>query len=173
MKKTAPDIGRQPSYPECKDKHTLVLFVLACGLLLSSISLVGPPSSTTYAIEPLPDRQEWRITRLGEGRGARAIAPAIPNVFCWQSYSSHYDSIPIDNASLPIRFHLLFNHPLPINMSRQEELEMLPRIGPRLAATIVQVRQTRGRFNTPDDLLEVPGIGPATLERILPLISFQ
>lgn len=173
MKKTAPDIGRQPSYPECKDKQTLVLFVLACGLLLSSISLVGPPSPTTYAIEPLPDRQEWRITRLGEGRREGASRPGNPNVFYWQSDSSPYDSILFDDTLLPARFHLLFNHPLPINMSRQEELEMLPRIGPRLAATIVQVRQTRGRFNTPDDLLEVPGIGPVTLERILPLVSFQ
>lgn len=49
---------------------------------------------------------------------------------------------------------------------------MLPGIGPQLAAAILQTLEKKGQFATPSDLLDVPGIGPRNLQRILPLVSF-
>jgi len=49
---------------------------------------------------------------------------------------------------------------------------MLPGVGPRLAAAILRTLEKKGQFAGPTDLLDVPGIGPHNLQRILPLVSF-
>jgi competence protein ComEA len=53
-----------------------------------------------------------------------------------------------------------------INSATATELEALSGIGEVLAATIVEYRTTNGPFTAVDDLLDVSGIGPATLEEI-------
>jgi competence protein ComEA len=53
-----------------------------------------------------------------------------------------------------------------INTATATELEALSGIGEVLAATIVEYRTTNGPFTAIDDLLDVSGIGPATLEEI-------
>ena len=53
-----------------------------------------------------------------------------------------------------------------INSASATELEALSGIGEVLAATIVEYRTQSGPFASVDDLLDVSGIGPATLEEI-------
>jgi competence protein ComEA len=53
-----------------------------------------------------------------------------------------------------------------INTASATELETLSGIGEVLAATIVEYRTQNGPFASVDDLLDVSGIGPATLEEI-------
>jgi competence protein ComEA len=56
------------------------------------------------------------------------------------------------------------------NTATAPELERLPGIGPSLAQAIVEYRQSHGPFQRPEDLLQVPGIGPAKLGQIEGLI---
>lgn len=58
-----------------------------------------------------------------------------------------------------------------INTATQSELESLPGIGPVLAQRIIEYRQAHGPFTRLEDLLNVPGIGPKTFERIKDLIT--
>ncbi|NPV52760.1 MAG: ComEA family DNA-binding protein [Firmicutes bacterium] len=60
-----------------------------------------------------------------------------------------------------------------INMCSVNELEGLPGIGPELARRILETRESRGGFQTVEDLLEVPGIGEKKLEAIRGLVSIQ
>jgi competence protein ComEA len=53
-----------------------------------------------------------------------------------------------------------------INTASATELETLSGIGEVLSATIVEYRTQNGPFVSVDDLLDVSGIGPATLEEI-------
>jgi len=53
--------------------------------------------------------------------------------------------------------------PIDVNRASVAALEGLPGIGPSLAAAIVDWRETHGPFVVVDDLLDVPGIGPAKL----------
>ena len=52
-----------------------------------------------------------------------------------------------------------------------EALETLPGIGPSLASAIVEHRSREGPFQTVDDLLAVPGIGPAKLDALRDLVA--
>ena len=60
-----------------------------------------------------------------------------------------------------------------INTAGTSELEQLPGIGPSLAKEIIDHRSANGLFNSANDLLAVSGIGPAKLEMIRNMITFQ
>jgi competence protein ComEA len=58
-----------------------------------------------------------------------------------------------------------------VNTGGQSELEELPGIGPVTAASILQWRADNGPFTSVDELLEVSGIGEATLAKIAPFVT--
>lgn len=60
---------------------------------------------------------------------------------------------------------------LDINTATPGELETLPGIGPTRALEIIAFREAHGPFETTADLMKVPGIGPATYEKLAFLIS--
>ena len=53
-----------------------------------------------------------------------------------------------------------------INTATAEQLMTLPRVGHVRAQAIIDHRKHNGRFHTIDDLAEVKGFGPATVELI-------
>lgn len=57
-----------------------------------------------------------------------------------------------------------------LNRATQAELEALPGIGPARAQAIVRWREEHGSFQELEDLLRVPGIGPATLDGLRSLV---
>ena len=57
-----------------------------------------------------------------------------------------------------------------INTATEIELLHLPGIGPSLAKRILEHRQTIGSFQSLDQLSEVKGLGPKTLESIRPYL---
>jgi len=58
-----------------------------------------------------------------------------------------------------------------LNTADQAALEELPGVGPVTAAAILQWRADHGQFTSPDELLEVSGIGEATLEKLRPHVT--
>ena len=67
---------------------------------------------------------------------------------------------------------LASNERIDPNTAGEEELDRLPGVGPSVARRIVQVRQDRGSFRVPADLLSVHGLGPVTLARIRPFLEW-
>ena len=51
-----------------------------------------------------------------------------------------------------------------INTASADELMNLKGIGEKKAKAIIEFRKTNGRFQNPEDLIKVPGIGPKTME---------
>ena len=52
-----------------------------------------------------------------------------------------------------------------INTASEEELQKLYRVGPKYAVRIIEYREKNGPFEKPEDIVNVPGIGPKTFER--------
>jgi competence protein ComEA len=73
------------------------------------------------------------------------------------------ESTPPDPATTRIR----------INTATAAELDLLPGIGPALAARIIESRRVDGPFGGLEDLQRVRGIGPKTAENIAPLVRFD
>ncbi|NLB91135.1 MAG: hypothetical protein GX786_07950 [Clostridiales bacterium] len=60
-----------------------------------------------------------------------------------------------------------------INKANLQELMTLPGIGEKTAIEILNDRNSFGPFFFPEDLLNVKGIGPNTLKKILPYLLFE
>jgi competence protein ComEA len=52
-----------------------------------------------------------------------------------------------------------------INTASVEELTQLNGVGPKYAAKIIEYREKYGPFKTPQDLMQVSGIGQKTFEK--------
>ncbi len=61
---------------------------------------------------------------------------------------------------------LLCFQPLSLNRAREEELVLVPGIGPSLARAIVSLRQKEGRIDSLSRLKDIKGIGPKKLARL-------
>jgi competence protein ComEA len=51
-----------------------------------------------------------------------------------------------------------------INTASADELMSLKGVGEKKARTIIEFRENNGPFKQPEDIINVPGIGPKTLE---------
>lgn len=58
--------------------------------------------------------------------------------------------------------------PVDLNRATATELQRLTGIGPALARRILELRRQKGGFRRVEELVEVRGIGPKTLERLRP-----
>ena len=61
--------------------------------------------------------------------------------------------------------------PLDLNTATTEQIARLPGVGPGLARRIVEERQRRGRFDGPEGLRSVLGVGPRKLAALRDLVT--
>jgi competence ComEA-like helix-hairpin-helix protein len=73
-------------------------------------------------------------------------------------------------ASSDAVVRLRAGQPLELNQASASDLVLLPGVGPKLAARIVDERARRGGFAQVDELRQVKGVGPAVLARVRPLL---
>src|SRR5579862_3546988 len=57
-------------------------------------------------------------------------------------------------------------HPIDINSASSAQLQEVPGIGPATADKILQMRKSYGAFKSVDDLTAIRGIGPKRLEKM-------
>lgn len=72
-----------------------------------------------------------------------------------------------DNASDSSLEAQANDHKIKINTATSEELVQLPGIGPAKAEAIIEHRDNHGVFQQAEDLLEISGIGEKTLENLV------
>jgi competence protein ComEA len=97
------------------------------------------------------------VVALASARGASDVAPSLHRA----------PALPTSNAGLRA---LREGESLDLNRALVGDLLLLPGVGPKLAARIVEERSRRGGFARTQDLLAVKGIGATTLARLLPFI---
>ena len=60
-----------------------------------------------------------------------------------------------------------------INTASAKELARLQKVGPKYAVRIIEHRQKYGPFKLTEEIMDVPGIGPRTFDRIKDQIIAQ
>lgn len=91
----------------------------------------------------------------------------------------HLSTIQINKQKSPVvaglhpRMASFFFQPIPINKTDFATLTTIRGIGPTLASRIIEYREEKGAFRSPEDLLEVRGIGKVKLARLEKEISFE
>ena len=60
-----------------------------------------------------------------------------------------------------------------VNTATAAEFQLLPRIGPAVAARLVEQREKNGPWKSLDDLMLVRGIGEATYEQLKPYVALS
>jgi len=63
--------------------------------------------------------------------------------------------------------------PLDLNRASVDEISRLPGVGPSLARRIVEERDRVGRFESPDGLRGILGLGPKKLAALRPLVTVE
>jgi competence protein ComEA len=61
--------------------------------------------------------------------------------------------------------------PVNLNTATAEQLDTLPDVGPVTAQSIIEWREENGGFTSVQELLEVDGIGPATMQKLAPHVT--
>ncbi len=89
-----------------------------------------------------------------------------------QSPVPHCGPIVLENVHV-IRPTFLDEHKIDLNTATLEALTGLPGIGEALAGRIIAYRETHGRFETLDGLIDVHGIGPHLLETLQDLVTVE
>jgi len=161
----------------CSEKEAIamivVLLVLLSGHVIRVVKATSPPvSEHSYA----------EMDSLFEVLTARADSVdglAVQTDTIHTGYGASYDHLPIRRTG--VESWVLVDtlekpkvpFPISINLSDIRTLQALPRIGPAMAARIVDYRKQHGPFRIPEDLLAVRGIGPKTLDKMRPLITFE
>lgn len=62
-------------------------------------------------------------------------------------------------------------NPLNLNTATQEQLELLPGIGPAMAEKILAARKEKGGFKSVEELDEIRGVGEKKMEALRPLVT--
>ena len=148
----APDIRVQvsgavvsPGVYTLKDGDRVMEAVTAAGGVRPGANL-----SALNLARRVQDEAHYYIPFIGETPAATLEVPSVSG----QSQSDRGGSSLVD-----------------INTAAALELETLPGIGPVMAVRIITYREDNGPFSSTGDLSKVAGIGPKTLESVLPLVK--
>lgn len=141
--------GQQVRPASAGDAHALAVLLLAAALTVGTALPGLGPSSPGFPPPPGVEAGR-RITSPQAATDARAVSP-VPGPRMAPGRASAKPLLVL---------------PLDLNAADTETLQGLPGIGPTLAERIVAHREAHGPFQTAEDLLRVPGIGPKRWERI-------
>lgn len=139
-------------------KTALVMSGLISLSLIGRCSAATPPPRPHAAIDVAP----LAVAALPAASQQDAAAPAVTGIgVTGPSDPPHV--LTASSKATP-------EDPVVLNQATIEDLRRLPRVGPKKAEAILQLRQKMGRFRQVEDLLRVKGIGRATLKKLRPLL---
>ncbi len=115
--------------------------------------------------------QQERVVLAGLG----ALALVALGLLAWQRHRPAWTvtAFPVPAESVAWDDTLRAAREVDVNTATVAELERLPEIGPTLARRIVEYRIAHGRFRTPGELVQVPGIGPKTAAALEGYVTAQ
>lgn len=123
--------------------------VIKDALAAAGGALPGADLARVNLAQQLFDQQQVHVPQAGE-----TPPPANSSAGIRSPSSSDSDCVDINSATL-------------------EELDRLPGIGPTYAQRIIEYRTAHGPFRDVEELIQVKGIGPATVEKVRDLVCIR
>lgn len=171
-----------------KSERTALRWLMAVAIVGAGVQLyrqwrhsgaVSPLATEALSRQLLAVDSAQRSSRVGRGRGATGSARRVRAAVRPESGLGPQRlgrrrpiRLPVDSASSS-GGHLPRLEPVDLDRAEALVLEQLPRIGPALAARIVEDRQSRGPFGSLDGLQRVRGIGPKLAAGLRPHVTFS
>lgn len=109
------------------------------------------------------------------GPSGSASAPSVTPAPLAPSAPAAAEPAPAPGAPAPaaVRGRATPEDPVYLNTASPEDLQRLPGVGPKKAASIVALRHRVGRFRQVDELMRVRGIGRASMKKLRPLVRLD
>lgn len=123
------------------------------------------PGADLESINPTEFVEDGTQIVLGNPGAFDDVTPQASTIRAPESKRSSFYGGSTNTKSLPAAGSIS------INSADQRQLEELPGVGPKTAQAILNLRMQRGGFRSIDELLDVKGIGPKTLEKMRPFLS--
>lgn len=162
--------GRSSGLGRWLERWPLILFFCLIGLMSwMVVSLVWPQPKTQITLSPLTADQlvVSGSPTMDEGLPAESET-VVDNASLEESVDSPRSTHPKKSRK---RHHATKKKPahppvLNLNSASLSELQLLPGIGPKMAQRIVDYRKAQGSFSSPEQVMEVKGIGPKKFEKL-------
>ncbi|MDO5617679.1 helix-hairpin-helix domain-containing protein [Kocuria sp.] len=136
---------------------------LTPGAVVDHVNLAAPVSDGAQIL--IPDAEgDRQLAQSGPGPG-QPVTPADSPVNSAQAGAGR--GSPDGGGSAGVAGTGLIN----LNTATVTELQTLPRVGPVMAQRIIDHREQVGGFRSVAELDDVPGIGPAMLSALTPLVT--
>jgi competence ComEA-like helix-hairpin-helix protein len=173
-----PEPSQAAEAPEAEEEPEIPEWIMAEEAEEATSEIPEPSHATEKPLaEEEPDLPEWVIAEEAEEatleipEPSQAVEapeageePEIPEWIVAEEIDEEVpemDEEPVE-GEMPSRINL--------NTASLDALGRLPSIGPVIAKTIIDYRETHGFFKDVDSLQDVPGIGPKTLETLWDLL---
>ena len=109
----------------------------------------------------------WLLRRADQAAVATLLLLSLGSMILWWAGQGGLSGRRIELQRVE---PLAYQFQVDLNLAPWQELVLLPGVGETLAMRIIESREADGPFVEPADLLRVHGIGPATLDRLLPYL---
>lgn len=175
-----------------KPIHALVVMLVLTVLLCASLTMLVQQAMNFSVMEGQPiaarkdstgggGKADKRLDGSSQGNGNRRDTHTDDATDAMRDGQSHGQTAPslvpsdsgtqpgpssADVPSVPEASAPSSQPGLDLNTASESELQTLRGVGPVTARAIVMYRNTIGRFTSVDQLLQVDGIGPKTLEKL-------
>lgn len=140
--------------------HALIVMAILVVMLAASLTLLVQQSVNLADASPEPT-PVTASSRAAADDDAPSCASSAPASSAQGQPDATPQSQPTQQAAPQATPQLI-----DLNTATQEQLETVKGVGPVTAANIIAYRTSVGRFGAVDDLLNIDGIGPKTLEKI-------
>ena len=121
-------------------------------------TLFSSPRYGNMVVGQGPSGQSVQTVAMSSRRNASDLEPILAEITRW---------IVRDTLEKPA-----VSFPINIQTATERELQALPRIGPQMAKRILEFRKIRP-FTSIEELLEVRGIGPKTMDQLRSLVTLM
>jgi len=155
------------------------MIVLLCVVLSGHVIRLVQAGSPPFDERPMAEMDSLFHVLSERADSADGVAGNVTMDTLHTGFGATYDHVPIRQAGIEswVLVDTLekpkASFPIAINTADARTLQALPRIGPAMAQRILDHRSENGHFRSGNDLLAIRGIGSKTLEKLLPLITFE